>query len=49
MDENNLITIRIKRSDCKILDSLKDHPRQPLYEVLSELLQIVTESKKRAK
>lgn len=40
-------TVQIKKEDVKTLESLKDHPRQPLHEVISEVVNIATESKKK--
>lgn len=49
MEKENLITVRIRRSDAKILESLKDHPRQAVYEVVSEVVSIATEGKRGSK
>lgn len=45
MEEKYLITVRIKRSDNEILEGLKDHPRQPLWEIFSEVVKIATQPK----
>lgn len=47
MADEDLITQRIRRSDCEILERLKDHPRQPFYEVVSEVVAIATKNKRR--
>lgn len=47
MENEDLVSQRIKRSDCKILEDLKDHPRQPLHEIISEVVAIATKTKKK--
>lgn len=46
MKEIELTTIAIKRSDWAILENFKDHPRQPIHEVMTEVLNIVTKIKR---
>jgi hypothetical protein len=37
-DDNGLTTIQVKRGSVEILNSLKIHPKQPIYEVIESLL-----------
>ena len=45
MVEENLTTVSIRRTDNKIIDSLKVHPKQPAYEVITELVKLATKNK----
>lgn len=46
MTESEYITIQVKRSDYKSLENLKDHPRQPIHEVVSEVVGIATKARR---
>ena len=45
VEKEELKTAWLKKKDIERMEILKDHPRQPIHEVVSELLKIGTKAK----